>query len=1585
MRKVYIIFLLLLAIGTAHAQTTTVSTGIPSSASSGSGGSPPYLAFLLENTNNYAIVVSAIDMYRGSNSSGMTYELRYSTTSLSGTPNPTVPNWTLVTSAVQSAVTSTAIHPAFSNLSITIPANTSYRFAVINTTSSNVNMGGTATTPNNHINGGVRIGVGNYQLNGSPVGYWSNNANYFWGGSVTFAPAVPCTDPPIAGTAVVSNPTPCSGMPISFNVTNGTGGLGQSYQWQTAPSAAGPWTNITGATSAFYPATAPAATSFYRMYAVCGNGSDTTAPVQVTIAGLFPAGTYTIDNTPSAPTTNNFTSFAAAAAAINCGISGSVIFNVANSVYSNDFFYLDNYLNGPGKSVTINGNGATLSKVATMATDAPIIRLNGTKNVTVNNLKIEGLSSSTSQWAWGVFMTNNADSNTITNCTITLDTTATSINYNGIVVSGGISSATQAGSGCDGLTITNNIIKGGYYGLTLMGNTSANILQSNNISNNVFKDFYIYGMYASYSNNMVIENNDFSRPSRTSVTTFYGIFLTTGQTGLNVSRNRIHDPAAGNPNASFSQYGIYLSGAGNTNSPNIFSNNLIYNMQGGGTGAMYGIYNTGGTFSRYYYNTISCDFTGSTGTGAAYGFYQTGTSTGIQFFNNNISITRGGTGANWGMYINTASATISSNNNNVFVNGASNTNNFGFYGGSARQSLTAWNTASSQDAATQTVDPVYLNPVIGNFMPTNGSLDDKGTPITGISTDIVNATRNATTPDVGAYEFTVLPCAGSPVAGTISGPTSACLGAPFTLNLTGYTIGTGISIQWQSSPAGAGVYTNIPGATSPSYSVTQTGATDYQAVVTCANGGAFDVSAAYNVGMDPFYLCYCSPFTGVQLHTTASNYINNVAIQNTTLSNPTTSPGAGGYTRNGFTNPATTATLSQTTQYSINVGVINTSTNVLMWIDYDQSGTFDSTEATLLSTVGTTASTTFTIPLTALTGVTGMRLRAYTSTSYGTNGACTTISVGYETEDYLITVSGPPACIQPSGFSISNVSSSGATINWGAVTGASGYEWNFSNTATPPTVGTPILGNSATLSGLNPSTLYYFFVRTDCGTNGYSLWSTYTFTTEAVNNDPWNAIPITVGSPCTGNSFTSVGGSHAAGEPYPTCAGTNGHYSVWYSFVAPSSGAVKITTDFAGGTMGDTRLALFSTTNVNSYPAYNILACDDDNGSTVSTRSIVYATGLTSNTTYYVLVDVFDAVSQASTSVPGTFCLEVYELSNSLLATSGTCATGQSFSVNAGYKASSAMTDAGGNLIAIFTDTSGTAVSYSVAMTKNTAAVRSTGGQHYLDRNFLINGVTTGNVELQLFFTAAELTALQGVVPSATLGSLNVTRQSGTACQSSFNPTGGTNTGLAQLSNGTANGAHWITVNTPGFSNFYIQPGTVPLSIKISNITATNVGSRNRIDWKTESEVRGDKFELERSVDGERFVYLASFAAQGQAASYSSWDEAPFTGANYYRLKMIDASGTISYSKVVSAHVKAGVFGVDAYPNPTKDVVTVSVHGIAGTDGKISISDISGKVLRIIPVIGTRVACDLSGLPNGVYLLRYTDSQHAEVIKVTKQ
>ncbi len=85
-------------------------------------------------------------------------------------------------------------------------------------------------------------------------------------------------------------------------------------------------------------------------------------------------------------------------------------------------------------------------------------------------------------------------------------------------------------------------------------------------------------------------------------------------------------------------------------------------------------------------------------------------------------------------------------------------------------------------------------------------------------------------------------CSGTPTAGiTISTDSSVCSAAPFTLSLSGATVASGLTYQWQSSTNNS-TWNNIPSATSSQYTNTQTSATYYRCTVSCGSSSANSIS-----------------------------------------------------------------------------------------------------------------------------------------------------------------------------------------------------------------------------------------------------------------------------------------------------------------------------------------------------------------------------------------------------------------------------------------------------------------------------------------------------------------------------------------------------------------------------------------------------------------------------------------------------------------------------------------------------------------------------------------------------------------------
>lgn len=628
---------------------------------------------------------------------------------------------------------------------------------------------------------------------------------------LNYTPAAACTGVPEAGTTVTSATTVCAGNSFTLSLNGNTAATGLTYQWQTSPDNA-VWTDIPGATTPFLNRT-QTLTSYYRCIVTCtGSGnSDNSTAVQVTSPALV-QGWYTIDRTsPGGP--GIFTSFNAAYDFIKCGIDGPVVFNVAPGSGPYDEQLIITPVNGASatNTITFNGNGQTITYLATTQNQSAVIKLDGADYFTFNNLVIAPKGTTSSQWGFGVQLINDADFNTIDSCTITMQTTLTSASYAGIVVSASHTDPIGRGAAsCDDNTFSYNTITGGYYGITLVGNSSvAN--QRNNVLNNNITEFYNRGVYVHGAFNAVIKNNRFSRPVRTTVSTFTAVGLTDLNTKVIIDGNRISNPFGGAPTSTSAFYGILLENVSAISSlENEVTNNLVYGLNG--NGIRYGIYNSGSSNVKIYHNTLSMDGTSTTNTSSSRiaGYYQASFAAGVEFINNIITLTGTSNIPQYGIYFGSAYPTsdVVSDKNDIFISPLASNKYTGFYEKNL-PTLSDWQTASQQDAGSFAVNPFYADIVAGDFSATSAMLNDRGA-VVNVTTDINNVARNINAPDLGAYEFTPPPCVTPPTGGAaqVNRPV-VCAGNEVVLSLTGNSMGLSQTYQWQFATDAVGPYTDL--------------------------------------------------------------------------------------------------------------------------------------------------------------------------------------------------------------------------------------------------------------------------------------------------------------------------------------------------------------------------------------------------------------------------------------------------------------------------------------------------------------------------------------------------------------------------------------------------------------------------------------------------------------------------------------------------------------------------------------------------------------------------------------------------------
>jgi len=231
---------------------------------------------------------------------------------------------------------------------------------------------------------------------------------------------------------------------------------------------------------------------------------------------------------------------------------------------------------------------------------------------------------------------------------------------------------------------------------------------------------------------------------------------------------------------------------------------------------------------------------------------------------------------------------------------------------------------------------------------------------------------------------------------------------------------------------------------------------------------------------------YCSANgTNVQYE-----WISNVkvgTINNTTSAN-------GGY--GNFTSISTNLTKGSTYNISMTPGFAGSTYTEYFRVYIDYNGDLDFTDAGELvytSTGGTSAtSVNVTIPTTAITGATRMRVMMKDG---ALSSPCDVYTYG-EVEDYTLNLQTgtTTTCNQPATLAASSLTSTGATLSWGAVSGASNYTLQVKKSSTSTWTSYTVSGTSHNLTGLSASTIYNWQVRTNCvsGSSAYTVGTNFT-------------------------------------------------------------------------------------------------------------------------------------------------------------------------------------------------------------------------------------------------------------------------------------------------------------------------------------------------------------------------------------------------------------------------------------------------------------------------------------------------------------
>jgi hypothetical protein len=156
------------------------------------------------------------------------------------------------------------------------------------------------------------------------------------------------------------------------------------------------------------------------------------------------------------------------------------------------------------------------------------------------------------------------------------------------------------------------------------------------------------------------------------------------------------------------------------------------------------------------------------------------------------------------------------------------------------------------------------------------------------------------------------------------------------------------------------------------------------------------------------------------------------------------------------------------------------------------------------------------------------------------------------------------------------------------------------------------------------------------------------------------------------------------------------------------------------------------------------------------------------------------------------------------------------------------------------------------------------------------------------------------------------------------------------------------TNETPGISNntkndslvnYYrgtygcgvVPPCVTLLNVKLQAFHAKKEERAARLDWQLgSSDTEYFTFELQRSSDAINFYRIAIIEGQSNIESYLHYDREPMS-KNYYRLKMVDANGEVTYSQIrnVDFNLETDVL---LYPNPLRGSRQLNIFSESNID-----------------------------------------------------
>ncbi len=564
-----------------------------------------------------------------------------------------------------------------------------------------------------------------------------------------------------------------------------------------------------------------------------------------------------------------------------------------------------------------------------------------------------------------------------------------------------------------------------------------------------------------------------------------------------------------------------------------------------------------------------------------------------------------------------------------------------------------------------------------------------------------------------------------------------------------------------------------------------------------------------------------------------------------------------------------------------------------------------------------------------------------------------------------ISIDVTPACANPLGLIASSITDTSATTTWTATTG--NYEYVLdTNAADPAASGTTLVGATYNATLLNPSTVYYFHVRSVCAGPSYSTWSTVSFTTACAPVSAFTENFDGVVAPAFPNCWARVG--TAGNANIQTTSPSSGINTMYLYGFSGSLGVVK-TIPVSNLGAGTHRLNFKMRGNFTAGDDVEVGYLTDPADAatfialgTVNAATLTYAdytvtppAGVYSNYLAFrhtgtigasVLID--DVVWEPIPACNNPSGLAVSGLTSTSATVTWTATTG-----NYEYVLDTNAADpaASGTTLAVETYNA-------TSLTPSTV--------YYFHVRTVCAGPTYSTWATVSFTTPATPPANDDCLGATVLipagdfpsGAIVTTNVASTANAANGTPTTCFGFGTGQ--------DIWFSAIIPASGTLTIETGNNASTITDTVITvySGSCGALTQIACDDDS-----------SADG-AFSKVDLTSANGIASGDTVYVRAYEYGTNTY-----DTFKIAAYDASLSTR-SFDATGFSAYPNPVKDVLNLSYTKEISS---VSVHNLLGQEVMTKSINATQSKIDMSNLSNGTYLVKVTVDGLVKTLKVVKQ